>query len=111
MGLDQYAFSREPQTSIPAFIWRKHPNLQEFMCNVWYEQGNEGEFNCKQVQIDTEILDRLENDVKKEQLPEGGGFFHGSNSDEHYKETDLEFIKWARKEIADGQEVFYDSWW
>jgi hypothetical protein len=44
-------------------------------------------------------------------LPETGGFFFGSDSDDHYTEQDLEFVENARKALDDGQTVVYSSWW
>jgi hypothetical protein len=44
-------------------------------------------------------------------LPETSGFFFGDDSSEHYREEDLTFIKNARTSLANGEEVFYDSWW
>ena len=55
MGLDQYAYIRE---NTKEFYWRKHSKLQEFMENVWYqEQGNNEEFNCKDLVLTKEILE------------------------------------------------------
>ena len=91
--------------------WRKHPNLQGWMENLWHEKGNEGEFNCVEVELTLEDLDWLERDIKDVELPETGGFFFGQNSDEYYRDQDLQFIKDAREAINDGYTVVYSSWW
>ena len=114
MGLDQYALSREIPTD-PDFQWRKHPNLHGWMERLWESRGNEGSFNTIQLCLSKEEIEQLRNDVEAGTLAgEDGdteGFFFGGNSDEHYKEQDLEFCDWALNEIEDGKEVIYDSWW
>ena len=75
--------------------------------------------------ISTADLEQLEAHVENKSLPETGGFFFGDDSfswenedgnpypegDYHYKETDLKFVVDARKAIADGKKVYYNSWW
>jgi hypothetical protein len=39
------------------------------------------------------------------------GFFFGDNSDEDYRENDLEFIRKAREALDAGLIVEYSSWW
>ena len=111
MGLDQYAGSREYRS--PDFTWRKHPNLHGWMENLWNERGNEGQFNTVELRLSKEDIKRLRKDITEGTLTEEDttGCFFGGNSDEYYKEQDLEFCEWALKEIDDGKEVFYDSWW
>ena len=123
MGLDQYATARkgEPTTdddgytyyedSMDLAYWRKHPNLQGWMQELYYEKGGEGEFNCVDVELTLEDLDALESTLDEEELPETVGFFFGSNADDHYAETDREFIVQARAAIKKGYKVFYSSWW
>jgi hypothetical protein len=54
----------------------------------------------------------LEHDVLNHALPETQGFFFGTNPpDEFTREQDMEFIKKAKIAIADGDAVYYDSWW
>ena len=88
------------------------------------EIGNPlGDFNCVPVEITLSDLEQLEAHVEGKSLPETGGFFFGNDSydyeDENknadggyfHKEIDLKFIADARKAIAEGKEVYYDSWW
>ena len=49
--------------------------------------------------------------IISDKLPEGGGFFHGGNADEHYKEETLEALKDAMNAIEEGDRVYYTSWW
>ena len=139
MGLDQYAFARkgepikttkdvtytdfkgvtrtEPQNSISydeeleIAYWRKHPNLQGWMEDLWYERGNAGEFNCVDVELSLEDLDALEQSLDDRTLPKTAGFFFGDDSDDYYAEHDREFILAARNNIKDGYKIVYTSWW
>jgi len=139
MGLDQYATARkgEPRTvkseytytdqdgvekegfeeylewddTIELASWRKHPNLQGWMEELWYEKGGEGEFNCVELELTLEDLDALESTLDEEALPETAGFFFGGNADDHYAEADREFIVQARAAIKQGYTVVYSSWW
>jgi len=139
MGLDQYAVARKgqprkvPQTwtttdadgneeevveyydewedSMELASWRKHPNLQGWMENLWYEKGGEGQFNCVELELTLEDLDALEATLDEEALPETAGFFFGGNADDHYAEADREFIVQARAAIKQGYKVIYSSWW
>jgi hypothetical protein len=123
MGLDQYATARkgEPQQDAEGYTyyedaielayWRKHPNLQGWMSDLFYEKGGEGEFNCQDVVLTLEDLDALEESLDDESLPETAGFFFGGNADDHYAEADREFIVQARAAIKQGYTVVYSSWW
>ena len=107
-GVEEYL---EWDDTIELASWRKHPNLQGWMQELYYEKGGEGEFNCVDVELTLEDLDALEATLDEEELPETVGFFFGSNADEHYAETDREFIREARAAIKKGYKVFYSSWW
>ena len=123
MGLDQYATARRGEAitddegytyyedSMELAYWRKHPNLQGFMQELYYEKGGEGEFNCVDVELTLEDLDSLEATLDNEALPETAGFFFGSDSSEYYAEADREFIVAARAAIKQGYTVVYSSWW
>ena len=139
MGLDQYAVARkgEPRTvkseytytdqdgvekegfeeylewddTIELASWRKHPNLQGWMEELWYEKGGEGQFNCVDLELTLDDLNALEATLDEEALPETSGFFFGDNADDHYAEADREFIVQARAAIKQGYKVIYSSWW
>jgi hypothetical protein len=81
------------------------------MENLWLEKGNEGEFNCVDLELTLEDLDNMEETIDENALPETQGFFFGENSDEHYAEQDREFIVQARAAIGQGYTVVYSSWW
>ena len=123
MGLDQYAVARrgEPVKNEEGQLeyadqheiayWRKHPNLQGWMENLYQEKGGTEEFNCVDVELTLEDLDELEAAITGTSLPETAGFFFGENSDDYYKDKDLQFIEQARQYLNDGYTVVYSSWW
>ena len=123
MGLDQYAMARKGEATIDEDgyttykdsmelgEWRKHPNLQGFMQELYYDKGGEGEFNCVDVELTLEDLESLEETLDGNALPETQGFFFGENSDERYAEQDRDFIVAARAAIGKGYTVVYSSWW
>ena len=123
MGLDQYATARKGEVrtddegytyyedSKELAYWRKHPNLQGWMEELYHEKGGEEEFNCVDVELTLKDLDALEKSLDDEALPETAGFFFGGDSDDHYLESDREFIREARSAIKQGYTVVYSSWW
>jgi hypothetical protein len=138
MGLDQYAYAAakagqqdqyyedenyDKEDSDPTKIgppreiayWRKHPNLQGWMEQLWLERNPGGDehtsFNGIELELTWEDLERLELDVIAGTLPPTTGFFFGNESDEYYREQDLDFIKKAKTEIFVGLKVFYNSSW
>jgi len=116
MGLDQFAYAVDKDNNKTEIAyWRKHPNLQGWMENLWHKKGcpcdENGEFNCVPVELTKEDLDSLEQSLDSNNLPETAGFFFGSNSDDEYRQQDVEFIILARKVLDSGLSVVYDSWW
>ena len=140
MGLDQYAYVTAQAGSRDAYYddvnyekddadpsklqqprelayWRKHPNLQGWMERLWLEKNPElqddtqASFNCVELELTWEDLDRLEHAVKMQMLPPTQGFFFGDASDKHYQAQDLKFIQDARAELFMGLKVFYNSSW
>ena len=124
MGLDQYAFAIDNNGEKEELAyWRKHPNLQGYMENLWEAKGKPGlndanmggmglsDFNCIPLELNSDDLDDLEDAVRGSGLPSTVGFFFGDDSDDHYKQQDLQFIKKAREALDAGLTVVYDSWW
>jgi hypothetical protein len=136
MGLDMYAYAAANEKQYSEFwangeydpeikdyvntavtkpkelaYWRKHPNLHGWFRQEWESQGNIGDFNGDQLEIDWDMLERLESAVVNGDLPGTAGFFFGNDADEEYREQDLEFIKNARAELFLGLRVFYNSSW
>jgi hypothetical protein len=129
VGLDQYAFRLKARPPTPTdfkvddyagegtfedrqlFYWRKHPNLQGWMENLYYAKGGKKHpFNCTPVLIEAEDLDQLEEAVRQETLPYTTGFFFGTSQPQDSDAT-LEFIAKARQAIKEGSCIAYDSWW
>jgi hypothetical protein len=102
--------------------WRKHPNLQGWMEQLWLRKnkpnGSSGQeeswgsgFNGIELELTLEDLNELETVIKEHQLPKTVGFFFGHDSDQHYYQQDLEFVRQARAELFMGLKVFYNSSW
>ncbi len=132
MGLDMYAFKVKPEDAVDATTlkprdevsespeeiayWRKHHDLHGWMEQLWVTKtgGNPAgdTFNCRPVRLDEDDLFELEQDVRRNNLPQTTGFFFGNNPpDTESLERDLEFIAKARTAIKEGYLVYYDSWW
>ena len=111
MGLDQFAYTKREDEADNFAEWRKHPNLEGWMRQLWESQGNSGEFNIEEVELTLEDIEHLQKDILNKNLPTTGGFFFGSNSDEYYFEYDLEFCAKAKECLSNQQRVYYSSWW
>ena len=140
MGLDQYAYAamRAGQDreywetctkddsgewvnhNVPKprelMYWRKHPNLQGYMEQLWTQRGrpDAGEsdmFNGIELELMFEDIELLEQIIREGQLPATRGFFFGDNSDEYYRDQDLAFCREARAALFLGERVFYNSSW
>ena len=120
MGLDQYAyikFQPEYENWLMLAEWRKHPNLQGWMERLWEEKGRPGAesptetFNGVELELTWDDIEQLEFDIQEDNLPGTTGFFFGDDSDDYYKEQDLEFVKQAKADLFLGLKVFYNSSW
>jgi hypothetical protein len=116
MGLDQYAYAVDKDNNKTEICyWRKHPNLQGWMENLWENKGRpydeSGDFNCVPLELTKEDLDSLEQALESNNLPQTTGFFFGNDSDDTYRQQDVEFIQAARNVLDKGNKVVYDSWW
>ena len=122
MGLDQYAYVAARATDEghgfgqrELAYWRKHPNLHGWMEQLWRSQNTDPTadpaFNGVELELTWADIDRLEDDIKNGRLPHTSGFFFGTNSDDHYREDDLAFVRKARAELFLGLMVFYNSSW
>ena len=117
MGLDQFAYAIKCDTKTEIAYWRKHPNLQGWMENLWETKGrpnaheDSDDFNCVALELTKEDISDLEDAILNNTLPSTAGFFFGSDSDDYYRSQDLEFIKKAHEALDAGLTVVYDSWW
>ncbi len=124
MGLDMYAYRTSDALPKPVDFdpqdltviqeiayWRKHPNLHGWMEALYREKGGSAEdFNCVPVELTAEDIDKLEAAVTFSALPHTTGFFFGVSQPED-RELDLKFIEDARAAFAEGDRVYYHSWW
>lgn len=122
MGLDMYAYalSTAPCRAVDFKLgdqatelhyWRKHPNLHGWMERLYRDKGGVADsFNCVNLVLTAEDLDRLEGAIRGRRLPHTTGFFFGE-SDGSEQADDLSFIAKARMAIAAGATVVYSSWW
>lgn len=118
MGLDQYAYTKNAAGQRDEIsYWRKHPNLQGWMKQLWYnKQGpvlEADEFNCVELELTEADLIRFRMDLLNGRVESLGetGFFFGEASDEYYRNQDLEFVDKALELVRDGTPVYYNSWW
>lgn len=93
--------------------WRKHADLNEWMTRLAIEKGvvkDARSFNCVDLVLTAEDIDRLEKDLNDDALPHGEGFFWGQSTPED-RVTDETFIVKAREAMKDGLQVIYSCWW
>lgn len=121
MGLDMFAYATAEhlaeavdftaQTAVEIHYWRKHPNLHGWMEQLYRAKGGKEDiFNCVNIQLTADDLQRLEADIKASNLPPTEGFFFGSSNGSEL-EDDLKFIAKAQAAIANKLSVYYTSWW
>jgi hypothetical protein len=131
MGLDAYLYSykgknrkevdfkHNQDNEREIHYWRKNPNLEAYMSDLYFSKGGKGvesfgginSFNCCKVELKEQDINTLQELIISNKLPEGGGFFHGFNADDYYKEETIEALKHAKNAIEEGDRVYYTSWW
>ena len=129
MGLDMYAYKTkefvdDDKTQIKdekeIAYWRKHNRLHGWFEEKFfhYNPSAEGDFNCSRFWLFREILDKLEETIRTDQLPVTQGFFFGGDSYEEEKEAlaeqkkyDLAFVDKAKQTLNKGEHVYYTCWW
>ena len=113
MGLDQTAYTKNKEgVNIIIQDWRKHNALDGWMEALWRTKGNDGEWNCSELELTMHDIEQLEAVVVNDELPETHGFFYGGDSrlDEYKKEQTLKFISDAYDTLREGNKVFYSAW-
>lgn len=124
MGLDMYAYAvgSHPENTDNSIskhaakediaYWRKFNALHGYMEDLYKARGGTKSFNCIPLRLSLADLGSLENALDNNTLEPRSGFFWGTP--DIYPE-DIEsarmFLDKARAAIADGFEVYYDSWW
>ena len=121
MGLDMYAFAVPAGTDLgdedvvgkqELAYWRKFNALHGWMEQLYHSKGGNETFNCVAVQLTEVDLNELERAIGENTLKPTEGFFFGEQTiyPEDIEAT-KEFIADAREQLADGMDVYYDSWW
>lgn len=119
MGLDQYAFAVDNDNQVKIASWRKHNRLQGWMTTLAETKGviqKGDEFNCIDLEIDKEDLNKLEESITSFKLPKTGGFFFGLDSysdsiNYSHHNDDMAFVAKARKALGNGFRVVYSCWY
>jgi hypothetical protein len=102
MGLDQYAFSRMPAKEA-GIQWKGHDALHRWII----EHGGESNtpFQLRKLHINY-----LKKAIESPQFYVVDKILPSEETLAELKEQDKGFIEWAKKELAAGMEVWYDSW-
>jgi hypothetical protein len=112
MGLDCYVMKKKPSETEPKEVWygRKESEIHGWMQR---ESGIPAEeFNCEDLVLTPELLDKFEGDAANGMLTHTVGFFFGAENDQHRVNQNVSAIlSAARLSIAEGYEVRYTSWW
>lgn len=127
MGLDMYAYEVSPSMIVDDFkfkedkftkaielkYWRKNRHLHNWMEALYRKKGGtDTDFNCIPLRLTLEDLNDLEKDILSENLDGKSGFFFGNRDyDEFCKDDDISFVYEAKRAIATGSAVYYNSWW
>jgi len=103
------------------FSWRKHARLHMFMQETYHRKNQDAKPNevhhFTEVDLDLDDIERLQKAIDESYYNYfcEGGFFWGhqfqEDSLEHYKQQDLEFVEFAKKELAKGSEIKYRCSW
>lgn len=115
MGLDQSLLLVKTEE---LHYWRKHPAIHDWFEKEWRKLGGEGDFNCVPLRLNAQMVVRLLEDIKNNNLNyEASGFFFGSSARpdglgfNEQKKADIEIFEKVLALIQDGNHVEYDSWW
>ena len=124
IGLDQYANWTNGSTNEDGDIekhqfkyWRKTSHIQDFFQKIYAEKTGDNDpnnFNCVEVEIDFDLLNRFITAVKSNSMTPVNGFFFGGGYDASHPdvvEEDLKFASDCFFHLLMGRKVTYSSWW
>lgn len=96
--------------------WRKHPDLHDYMERLYIERGGEEEFNCVNLILNKEDIEKLIENIKAQingdkVFRERKGFFFGKTIEEDW-EKDLEaFNEVLLSTDWDKETIYYSAWY
>lgn len=109
MGLDCYIFTGTPERD-ELWYGRKTNAI-----HGWMQRKSgipAGQFNCRDLPLTHELLDKLQADLGAGKLTPTEGFFFGRADDPDYvREYTQKAIDAARTSIDAGKGAVYTSWW
>jgi hypothetical protein len=123
MGLDQYARWTDSaehslqEDAVDFKYWRKCSHIQDFFQKLYAEQTGDTDpsnFNCQQVEITFDVLDKFIKAIKNKELKPVDGFFFGGGYDPSHPEIaedDLKFACDCFFHLLMNRKVWYSSWW
>jgi len=99
--------------------WRKHPDLQGYMENIYVSRGGDQEFNCIPLYLDKQDCENvikyarevLLAHAKGEDAEHTEGFFFGATDPGDWTDTIDTFEEVIKNTDFDNEIVYYDSWW
>lgn len=114
MGLDMHLVARyrDQVTDDEIQYWRKHVRLHAWMENLFENKGGRLEdFNCEELELSHEDLERLEKDLGANLLPvEARGYKTGTR-DLFELADDLKSVAIAKAAVAAGAKIVYWPSW
>ena len=96
--------------------WREHPDLHGWMEELYYKNGGDEEFNCVDVVLNKDDVDKLVKDLFRHvngvhSIEKISGFFFGESCLEDFKEDLTYFTDLLNTTDWDNETVYYSSWW
>lgn len=120
MGLDAYFIEAESCEDLKEegkhneiAYFRKHSDLQGWMCELWESKGNnpdEEDFNCIPLELSVEDIDNLQAYAEGKDQKKHSGFFWGSSCQEDWEKT-VSICPKLKNSINEGKKVFYYCWY
>lgn len=92
---------------------RKHSDLHGFLTNIWLKTRPEArytDFNLEYLEITPEIVHEMEELANDPPSMHYSGFFWGESTLGDWENTKI-LCKEIREAFANGERVFYSSWW
>ena len=109
---------KKKATELEIAYWRKHPNLHGYIVKTF----NEGEDDCRPIELTPENLNQIANAIEKNELPYTQGCFFGSSEDhEEEKKENIKIFRdasiWLDKKLVERSQngdwfsIHYEASW